>query len=81
MVSYAISIQAGVGVAAVLAGEAMSGFEGLYRRHSRRVYSTCLRVTGNVAEAEDLTHAVFVQLHHKLSSFRGEAALTGRSPS
>ncbi|HST52572.1 MAG TPA: hypothetical protein VLJ61_11230, partial [Pyrinomonadaceae bacterium] len=31
-----------------------SAFEELYSRHSRRVYSLCLRMTANTAEAEDL---------------------------
>jgi RNA polymerase sigma-70 factor (ECF subfamily) len=59
-----------------LGGEKMSGFEDLYRKHYRRVYSICLRMTGNVAEAEDLTQEVFIQLHRKLDSFRGESAFT-----
>ncbi|HEX8473510.1 MAG TPA: sigma factor, partial [Pyrinomonadaceae bacterium] len=32
----------------------MSSFELLYERHNRRVYSLCLRMTQNTAEAEDL---------------------------
>src|SRR5256712_4745425 len=54
----------------------MKAFEELYQRHNRRVYSLCLRMTGNVAEAEDLTQEVFIQLHRKIGSFRGEAAFT-----
>ncbi len=34
----------------------MKAFEELYQRHNRRVYSLCLRMTGNVTEAEDLAH-------------------------
>jgi RNA polymerase sigma-70 factor (ECF subfamily) len=63
-------------VNSALAGEQMSGFDELYRKHYRRVYSICLRMTGNVAEAEDLTQEVFIQLHRKLGSFRGESAFT-----
>lgn len=59
-----------------LTGDHMSGFEELYRKHYRRVYSICLRMTGNTAEAEDLTQEVFIQLHRKLGSFRGESAFT-----
>lgn len=54
----------------------MSGFEQLYQKHYRRVYSICLRMTGNLTEAEDLAHDVFMQLHRKLNSFRGESAFT-----
>jgi RNA polymerase sigma-70 factor (ECF subfamily) len=51
-------------------------FEQLYTRHSRRVYSLCLRMTQNVAEAEDMAQEVFVQLFRKIGSFRGESAFT-----
>ena len=51
-------------------------FEELYSRHSRRVYSLCLRMTANTAEAEDLAQEVFIQLYRKAGSFRGESAFT-----
>ena len=54
----------------------MGAFEELYQRHNRRVYSLCLRMTGNVAEAEDLAQEVFIQLFRKIGSFRGESAFT-----
>ncbi len=54
----------------------MSAFEQLYERHNRRVYSLCLRMTSNTAEAEDLTQEVFIQLFRKTGSFRGESAFT-----
>jgi RNA polymerase sigma-70 factor (ECF subfamily) len=56
------------------AGGDMQAFEEVYRRHQRRVYSLCLRMTQNVAEAEDLTQEVFVHLFKTLGSFRGESA-------
>jgi len=59
-----------------LAGDKMSGFDELYRKHYRRVYSICLRMTGNMTEAEDLTQEVFIQLARKIASFRGESAFT-----
>jgi len=52
---------------------AIRNIEVLYDRHKPKVYSTCLRMTGNVSEAEDLTHDVFVQLLGKVGSFRGES--------
>jgi len=76
MATNAISMQSDAGVTQALAGEQMSGFDELYSKHYRRVYSICLRMTGNVAEAEDLTQEVFIQLHRKLGSFRGESAFT-----
>ena len=54
----------------------MAAFEELYQRHNRRVYSLCLRMTGNVSEAEDLAQEVFIQLFRKIGSFRGESAFT-----
>ena len=54
----------------------MGAFEDLYQRHNRRVYSLCLRMTGNVSEAEDLAQEVFIQLFRKIGSFRGESAFT-----
>ena len=54
----------------------MQAFEELYQRHNRRVYSLCLRMTRNVAEAEDLTQEAFIQLFRKIGSFRGDSAFT-----
>jgi len=54
----------------------MPAFEELYGRHHRRVYALCLRMTGNVAEAEDLAQEAFIQLYRKIGSFRGESAFT-----
>jgi RNA polymerase sigma-70 factor, ECF subfamily len=51
-------------------------FEDLYKQHYRRVYSLCLRMTANVADAEDLAHDVFLQVQRKLASFRGDSAFT-----
>ena len=48
----------------------------LYRRHRRRVYSLCLRITRDAADAEDLTQEVFIQLLRKIGSFRGESHFT-----
>ena len=54
----------------------LEAFEEVYRRYHRRVYSLCLRMTGNVAEAEDITQEIFIHLMRKLGSFRGESAFT-----
>lgn len=76
MSANSVAIQSTAGLGTALSGDAMSGFEELYKKHYRRVYSICLRMTGNTAEAEDLTQEVFIQLHRKLKSFRGESAFT-----
>ena len=64
------------GLAQSAAAGDMQAFDELYQRHSRRVYSLCLRMTGNISEAEDLTQEVFIQLFRKIGSFRGESAFT-----
>jgi RNA polymerase sigma-70 factor (ECF subfamily) len=51
-------------------------FETLYRQHSRRVYALCLRMAGNVTEAEDLTQDSFLMVFRKIQSFRGESAFS-----
>ena len=53
-----------------------AAFAQLYAQHKRRVYSLCLRMVGNVAEAEDLTQEAFLQLHRKISTFRGDSAFS-----
>ena len=51
-------------------------FETLYGLHKRRVCSLCLRMTGNIAEAEDLTQEAFLQVYRKIAGFRGESAFS-----
>src|SRR3954471_5395436 len=64
----------------VLAQKSAAGdtaaFEELYRRHFRRVYALCLRMTNDPVLAEDLTQDVFIQLFNKIGSFRGDSAFT-----
>ena len=64
------------GLAQQAAAGQMAAFDILYQRHHRRVYSLCLRMTSNTAEAEDLAQEVFIQLYRKIGSFRGESAFT-----
>jgi RNA polymerase sigma-70 factor (ECF subfamily) len=51
-------------------------FARLYSLHKRHIYSLCLRMVGNVAEAEDLTQEAFLQLHRKIGTFRGDSAFS-----
>jgi RNA polymerase sigma-70 factor (ECF subfamily) len=51
-------------------------FEALYGLHKRRVYSLCLRMTGNTEEAEDRTQDAFLQLYRKIAGFRGDSAFS-----
>jgi RNA polymerase sigma-70 factor, ECF subfamily len=48
----------------------------LYAAHKTKIYSICLRMTSNTAEAEDLTQTAFLQVFRKLASFRGDSALS-----
>jgi RNA polymerase sigma-70 factor, ECF subfamily len=51
-------------------------FAELYALHKRRIYSLCLRMVGNVTEAEDLTQEAFLQLFRKIGTFRGDSAFS-----
>ena len=51
-------------------------FATLFQLHKGRVYAVCLRMTNNTADADDLTQEAFIQAFRKLSTFRGESALS-----
>jgi RNA polymerase sigma-70 factor (ECF subfamily) len=53
-----------------------AAFETLYHLHKRRVYSLCLRMVSNPAQAEDLAQEAFLQLFRKIGTFRGESAFS-----
>jgi RNA polymerase sigma-70 factor (ECF subfamily) len=53
-----------------------AAFEALYNLHKRRVYSLCLRMVSNPAQAEDLAQEAFLQLFRKIGTFRGESAFS-----
>ncbi len=48
----------------------------IYRLHCRRIYSLCMRMVANQAEAEDLTQEIFLHAFRKIHTFRGEAAFS-----
>ena len=58
-----------------IAGGDMQAFEELYRRYHRRVFSLCLRMTNNFAEAEDLMQEIFIHVYRKIGGFRGESTM------
>jgi RNA polymerase sigma-70 factor (ECF subfamily) len=60
-------------LAQAVARGAIANIGDLYERHRAKVYSVCLRMTGNTSEAEDLTQEIFIQLLGKAGSFRGES--------
>ena len=51
-------------------------FEALYRLHVDKIYGLCLRMTGNVSEAEDCTQEAFIQAWKKMTKFRGDSAFS-----
>jgi len=51
-------------------------FSILFHANRNKIYSLCLRMTSNTAEAEDLTQDAFLQVFRKLGSFRGDSALS-----
>lgn len=48
----------------------------IFRSNQAKIYSLCLRMTCNPAEADDLTQDSFLQVFRKLGAFRGESALS-----
>jgi len=62
-------------IAQAKAGDQLA-FAQLYSLHKKRIYSLCMRMTGSKAEAEDLTQESFLQLHRKISTFRGDSAFS-----
>ena len=53
-----------------------AAFADLFHTHKAKIYSLCLRMTSNTAEAEDLTQDAFLQVFRKLATFRGDSALS-----
>lgn len=51
-------------------------FASLYQSHWQKVYAICFRITRERAEAEDCAQEAFLQSFLRLSTFRGESALS-----
>ena len=50
-------------------------FKDVVDEHQRGVYQLALQLTGHHQDAEDLAQDVFIKVHAKLDSFRGDASL------
>jgi RNA polymerase sigma-70 factor, ECF subfamily len=48
----------------------------IFDLHRRRVYSTCLLMTKNVSDAEDMMQDAFIQIFRGLRTFRGDSAFS-----
>jgi RNA polymerase sigma-70 factor (ECF subfamily) len=70
-----IELSEGEAIERAKLGDAQA-FQVLYDKHKRRVYSLCLRMTANTAQAEDLAQEAFLQLYRKIGTFRGESAFS-----
>ncbi len=46
-----------------------TAFRALFDKFHERVLHLCIRLCGNVQEAEDITQEVFLRIHHKLDKF------------
>ena len=53
----------------------VDAFETLYRQHAGRIYSLATRMAGSAEEGEDLLQEIFLQVHRKLGSFKGDASV------
>lgn len=51
-------------------------FATLFQLHKKRVYSVCLQMTKDIADAEDLTQEAFLQVFRNINSFRGDSAFS-----
>ena len=48
-----------------------SAFEALVRNHQRMIHSLTFRMTGSLADAEDLAQETFIRAYEQIGSFRG----------
>ncbi|MGJ8616420.1 MAG: RNA polymerase sigma factor [Sulfitobacter sp.] len=63
-------------LALAAAGGDAAAFSTLLERLYDRLFRLCFRLTGSQADAEDLTQDICAALPAKLSSYRGDAAIT-----
>lgn len=54
----------------------VNAFAVLYETHKPRIVAVCLRMTKDMAEAEDLTQDAFIYVFRKFSTFRGDSAFS-----
>lgn len=59
----------------IQAGEP-GAFEELYERYKTKVYNTAYRITGNAADAADVTQEVFLHVYKKIGLFEFRSSLS-----
>ena len=52
-----------------------AAFRQLYDKYVSRIFALCLRLTGNMAMAEEATQEVFIQVWRKIDTFSGKSTL------
>lgn len=52
-----------------------AAFRQLYETYAGRIHALCLRLTGNLAMAEEATQEVFIQVWRKIDTFSGNSSL------
>lgn len=50
-----------------------SAYEALVRKHQTMIHALTYRMTGSVADAEDLAQVAFIRAYHQIDSFNGTA--------
>jgi RNA polymerase sigma-70 factor (ECF subfamily) len=50
-----------------------AAFESLIKDYQRMIHSLCFRMTGSLADAEDLAQETFIQAYQHLAGFRAES--------
>ena len=50
-------------------------FESLYTQHAARLFTLASRLAGSAEDGEVLLQEIFLQVHRKLGSFKGDSAL------
>ncbi len=53
-----------------------TAFAELIKTHQRMIHALTYRMTGSLADAEDLAQETFIQAHHQVGQFRGEASFS-----
>lgn len=52
-----------------------AAFRQFYDKYASRIFALCLRLTGNMAMAEEATQEVFIQVWRKIDTFSGNSTL------
>jgi RNA polymerase sigma-70 factor, ECF subfamily len=52
-----------------------AAFEQFYHQYAGRIHALCLRLTGNMAMAEEATQEVFIQVWRKIDTFSGKSSI------